>query len=234
MKIFTKQRTVTKYCLVAMFAMLLGFVGQIAPLVPTASAADPVIEVQTFGGTYGEWSARWWQWLLSIPAAINPNLDTTGANCAQGQEDDVWFLAGAFGGTVTRTCTIPGGKPIFFPLINTVAFKPLGHETLLDLRRLAADFIDTVTVLQATIDGDAVQNLFSFRVRSPSFTVIAPPRGVVPPGQLSVPGNTDPIVSDGYWLLLSPLPVGQRVIHFHAETSDGFVVDVTYNLTIGP
>jgi type II secretory pathway pseudopilin PulG len=229
----------TKYYVVAVFTMLLGFVGQTAgPLTATASAAtqqkNVIEEVQTFGATYGEWSARWWQWLLSIPAAINPNLDGTGANCAQGQEDDVWFLAGTFGGTVTRTCTIPAGKPIFFPLINTIAFKPAGQETLLDLRRLAADFIDSVTVLQATIDGTAIQNLVNFRVRSPSFTVIAPPGGLVPPGKLSVPGNTDPLVSDGYWLLLSPLPAGPHVIHFHSETSGGFVVDVIYNLTIGP
>jgi len=230
----------TKYCFVAMFTMLLGFVGMTAgPLAPAASAAPQqqqnVIAVgTTFGATYGEWSARWWQWLLSIPAAVNPNLDTTGANCAQGQEDDVWFLAGTFGGTVTRTCTIPAGKPIFFPLINNLVFKPLGQETLLDLRHQAAGLIDDVTVLQATIDGVAVQNLSGFRVRAPSFTVIAPPKGLVPPGQLSVPGNTDPIVSDGYWLLLSPLPVGPHVIHFHAETSGGFALDVTYQLTIGP
>ena len=31
-----------------------------------------------FGNTYGEWSARWWQWLLSIPNDTNPNLAPTG------------------------------------------------------------------------------------------------------------------------------------------------------------
>ena len=30
--------------------------------------------VNEFGNPYGEWTARWWQWLLSIPAATNPNL----------------------------------------------------------------------------------------------------------------------------------------------------------------
>ena len=48
------------------------------------------------GVTYGEWTAKWWQWLLSIPGPVNPNLDTTGANCAQGQSGPVWFLAGRF------------------------------------------------------------------------------------------------------------------------------------------
>lgn len=234
---FKEYRTMknrTNIRLVVGLAMLLGFVGHVAgPLVSPANAAPPVVEITSFGATYGEWSARWWQWLLSIPAAVNPNLDNTGDNCAQGQTDDVWFLAGTFGGgPVTRTCRIPVGKPIFLPLINTIAFKPFGRETLLDLRKQAADFIGTVSGLDVTIDGQAVPNLFTFRVRSPSFTVIAPPQGLVPPGKLSVPGNTDPIVSDGYWLLLSPLPSGKHVIIWKAVTSGGFVVDVTYTLTI--
>ncbi len=193
----------------------------------------PTVAVQTYGATYGELSARWWQWLLSLPKAVNPNLDTTGADCGQGQVDDVWFLAGTFGGTVTRSCTIPAGKPIFFPLINTIAFKPSGGETLLDLRRQAAALIDAVTGLDCTVDGVACfQDRSSFRVRSPSFTVIAPPKGVLPPGKLSVPGNTDPIVSDGYWLLLDPLTSGPHTIQFSATTSGGFAVDVTYDLMV--
>jgi hypothetical protein len=95
--------------------MLLVVVGQTTgPLTPTASAAD-VVEVQSYGSSYGEWSARWWQWIFSIPKDVNPNLDKDGSNANQGQVDDVWFLAGAFGGTYVRNITIPDGKPIFFP-----------------------------------------------------------------------------------------------------------------------
>jgi len=227
--------------LVVALAMLLGFSGQVAgPLVSVANAASPVVEITSFGATYGEWSARWWQWLLSIPAAVNPNLDATGDNCTQGQKDDVWFLAGTFGGTATRACTIPAGKPIFLPLINNIAFKPNGKETLLDLRALAAGLIDTVNVnvLRATIDNQPVPNLSKFRVRSPSFTVITRSGGLLPPGNLTLPGNTDSLVSDGYWLLLSPLSAGTHIINWHAEATDAngrpFVVDVTYTLTVGP
>src|SRR5438045_3460219 len=64
-----------------------------------------------YGLSYGEWSARWWQWTLQIPLATNPNFDTTGAHCAEGQSGHVWFLAGWFPGahppSVTRECTIP-------------------------------------------------------------------------------------------------------------------------------
>jgi hypothetical protein len=47
--------------------------------------------------TYGEWTARWWQWGYSIPKNINPAYDDTGKNCAQKQNDPVWFLAGTYG-----------------------------------------------------------------------------------------------------------------------------------------
>jgi hypothetical protein len=218
-------------------AILIALVGQtVNPPTAAADASNPVVQVQTYGSTYGELSARWWQWVLSLPTSINPNLDEDGRNCAQGQYDDVWFLAGAFGGPYTRSCTIPAGKPIFFPVVNTIAFNPTANDTLLTLRGSAADFIDTVEYLKCTIDGIEVSNLSSFRVRSPSFTVIAPSRGVVPPGKLAAPGKGDPIVSDGYWLLVEPLSAGEHVIRFEANNGEGgFALDVTYHLTVaGP
>ena len=70
------------------------------------------INSKPYGLSYSEWSARWWQWLLQIPAATNPNLDATGANCAEGQLGHVWFLAGSFGPLtisfpINRFCTVP-------------------------------------------------------------------------------------------------------------------------------
>jgi len=223
------MKRMSQYWLGAVFTLLVGVVGVTGgPFVPTASAAISPVAIQSFGATYGEWSARWWQWLLSIPTATNPTL---GGDCAQGQDDDVWFLPGTFGGSATRTCTIPAGKPIFLPLINAVAFKPTGGETLLDLRRLAAAFVDTVNVLDCTIDGTALdaEVLFAFRVHSPSFSVVAPP------GALLHASATDPMVSDGYWLLLEPFPPGTtHEIVVSTGTSGGFSADVTYTLTILP
>ena len=39
---------------------------------------------------------------------------------AKGQPGGVWFLAGSFGGRVTRTCTVPAGTPLVFPLVNLI------------------------------------------------------------------------------------------------------------------
>ena len=65
----------------------------------------------------GDWSAEWWQWVLGIPQATNPQLDTTGEFCDVNQPaSPFWFLAGTFGGDAARSCTIPAGKLLFFPL----------------------------------------------------------------------------------------------------------------------
>ena len=76
---------------------------------------------------YAEWTARWWQWVLSLPVENNPANDTTGKNCAINQNGPVWFLAGTVGGVVERNCTIPAEKAILFPILNhggTLADSP--------------------------------------------------------------------------------------------------------------
>jgi len=133
---------------------------------------------------------------------------------------------------------------VFFPLINTIGFKAFGYETLNDLRLQAANQIgDNVTKLVCTIDGTdcgtlcktddgngCPTDLFAFRATSPSFSLLAVQQGVLPPGKLSVPGNADPIVSDGYWMLVT-LPPGQHIIKF-SGTAGNFHPDVTYTLTV--
>ncbi len=49
------------------------------------------------GMTYGQWTVKWWQWLLAIPRESNPALDETGKNTEKVQLDpSVSFLAGTF------------------------------------------------------------------------------------------------------------------------------------------
>jgi hypothetical protein len=69
-------------------------------------------------------TAQWWQYINSIPPAVNPLLDTSGAYCTVGQRAPMWFLTGTFfGGTAIRTCTVPAGEALFLPVINYVGFN---------------------------------------------------------------------------------------------------------------
>jgi len=200
-------------------------------------------DANTYGNSSGEWSARWWQWALSIPAVTNPVLDATGAHCAEGQSGPVWFLAGSFfGSTFERACTVPPDTALFLPIGNA-AFgaavfdceptQPGVPCNITVLRAAAAASMDPVT-LEASIDGVPVRHVRDFRVQSPVFSVTLPEGNVV-----DVPSGTyAPLVSDGYWLMLAPLAAGAHTIHFKNSITGGPFAgtgtEVTYHLTIGP
>ena len=49
------------------------------------------------------------------------------------------------------------------------------------------------------------------------------------------PGDYEPNVDDGFYLLLPPMRVGQHTIHFHGSLPRFYsTLDVTYNLTVTP
>ena len=215
------------------------------------------INSHPYGKSYGDWGAAWWAWVLSIPKAENPNFDTTGEFCDVGQEGPVWFLAGNFGGENTRTCTVPAGKALFFPILNNVYWSPEDLEfvktTLApfkgwDLTGLSDEQIlrmgvnwatDHATALSATIDGAPVINPWQYRAESSAFTI-----------ELSdaiadfgyAPGPRAPSVADGYWIMLQPLKPGQHTIQFTSAGSYSvasgdpydteFTLDVTWHLTV--
>ena len=88
----------------------------------------------------------------------NPVTDTTGAACAAGQpRGPVWFLAGTFGGDpVTRTCRVPSGRALLFPVANNGYFAflddPPEQRTEAFVRSIARQVTDATTA-HATIDG---------------------------------------------------------------------------------
>lgn len=223
-------------------------------LTTTAFARNPNPGVlppnsHAFGNTYEEWSAAWWQWVLSIPADDNPLLDQTGEKCNIGQSGKVFFLVGTAPpapSAATRACTIPAGKAIFFPIINIENdfpcpdpnFKPAPGQSLEDfLTEGAKAVIDHVTELEVEIDGVALKNLFDYRATSPLFTFTGDPSLIII--DPCITGSPQPAVSDGYWIMLTPLPPGQHEIHFRGvenfpESNFTFETEVTYHIIVAP
>jgi hypothetical protein len=160
-----------------------------------------------------------------------------------GQHGSEWFLAGTFsGGSAARTCAVPEGKLTFFPVINSVSINtpgvcgqpsapPLGVK---ELRAMSAVFVDGATNLSVEVDGKTNKNLR--RVQSEVFEIALPEDNIfdVPcAGIGNVPaGIYSPAVDDGFYVGLQ-LTVGSHTLHIHSENqSQGFTLDVTYNLTV--
>ncbi len=245
-------------------AVIVGVVGlMVAAMTPVVQAGsrNPNPRVlpphsNAYGNTYGEWSAKWWQWAFSLPVGAHPLFNT--ADCSAGQSGKVFFLGGTFVttedpsgivvGAAERNCTVPTGKALFFPIINSECSTLEGNgATDAELRECAEFFQDHALDLEATIDGVPIQDLERYRVQSPLFTYgPLPADNVLQSFEVSgaVQGATSPAVADGVYLLLSPLSVGQHTILFSGRqffsTAEGdpfdfeFKLDIIYHLTVTP
>jgi hypothetical protein len=193
------------------------------------------------GQTIGDWSAEWWKWVFSVPTNQNPLYDIDGSKATNGQPaTDVFFVAGihVISGTVTRAFDVPEGKHLFLSPMNVNAenidtFPPLTVE---QLRDAAAAYINTTVELHVSIDGVPVQNLFGHRAVSPvfSFEFLNPDNTKTFAYGHPIVGLIDPIVSDGYWFMINPLPLGPHVINFGGRTGFGFATDITDFITVVP
>ena len=219
---------------------------------PLAQAGDgnPGIlppQSHPYGKSYAEWSAEHWKWTYSLPADAHPLTDT--ADVSAGQSGPVWFLGGTWAptadlngnlvGVADRHVTIPAGKALFFPLVDVESSEAEGNgSTEAELRTGANYFADHAVGLSCVIDGRPVKHLEKYRVESPLFTF-----GPLPENNLlGLPADTtSPAVSDGYFIMLAPLSVGEHTIHFtgafvFTAAQDGFdfsfTLDITYHINV--
>lgn len=183
------------------------------------------------GKSYGSWNAAWWQWMLSIPGAQNPNEDTTGGYSNVGQSGPVWFLPGNFGdlaSPVTRSISVPAGKDLFLPVYNWIFGSCAGDCDpsnpgvpcdIPTLQQAAADAATSILsgTMDVFIDGVRVKDVSQYRATSPgAFSVTLPENNVIQLlGLPDAAGTYTPQVADGYCLLLRALPPGKHTISIH-------------------
>lgn len=183
-------------------------------------------------------AGEWWNWALAAPPEQNPITDPDGRNCALGQQGKIWFLAGSFGETVTRTCRIPPGKALFVPLFNSLWWADAATPTIEEVRAAAnLDVGDSSVDVRLTVDGVPLADPFAYRAQSPpgGFRFVSLPGSMADVGFGLTPGPYDPAVSDGYWVLVNRLTPGHHTIRIEATAfGGGFNLDVTYELEIGP
>jgi hypothetical protein len=172
--------------------------------------------------------AEWWVWASEIPTPKNPLIDAN--PCDVDQHGRFFFLAGVLetSGHIERTCTIPEGKAIFFPVYS--AFQSYGDPgsppNLEGAIELVRENVDQATNLKASVDGTNI-NVNKLRSLTIPFEFTLPPDNIYGADFLG-PYN---VVADGYWVALRPLSVGNHEISFSAS-HPGLNIDVTYHITV--
>ena len=209
------MRRLAKVMSVAAFAVVLltvaaggaGAWGGPAPVVPPPARVG--------GLTYGQWSGVQWSWELSAAddpthPVVDPNPGTPAqpelVNCSLGQVGNVWFLAGTTYAqpftTTYRSCKVPSGRFLFFPLVDAWADNlscpgtPNTTLTADELRTEVAQIGDSVdtTSLHASVDGQPVRNLSknpgAFRVGPTGSPTDFPPTTLSAPSPAAHPSRS--------------------------------------------
>ena len=198
-----------------------------------------------------ELSVAWWKWALSKPVEVNPQIGSYkgGPKCdgkpVSPTPGNTWFLAGSnTGEKVKRTCTMPVGTKLFFPVVNSVAFPFAPGETKHNQRQLVKQFIREVVndpdfSMSVTVDGKEVKNNRIVRALSPVFSFTLPKDNF-----FEIPaGKYDDASSNGLWVTLPPLSKGKHKIHFELDAPnvdldpntpgiEGFSQNITYRLKV--
>ncbi|RKN45103.1 hypothetical protein D7294_08140 [Streptomyces hoynatensis] len=123
----------------------------------------------------------------------------------------MWFLAGTFGGRAERTCTVPPGTPIAFPLVNSMG-EP---EDCAEFMRTARG--------SAALDGTAVD---PDRYPGTSVTFEG-----VPGNAVTSYGGSHSVTACGLWVQLPAAEPGRRTLTISGFSGD-FAVAVDYVLLV--
>jgi hypothetical protein len=222
------------------------------------------------GQSLQHWAEDWWQKVFATPiyaadgkTIIHPQFDTTLGNPGEvlkaphalpSEDGEVTYLFGSFfGGPIDRTVTVPANKPIFVPVLNTewsnpdTAAKPTfttypGNYTPKELADYAKLEASLVTGLGATLDGKAIADVAAHR--EPALRIKLKESGPYSIHNVffgDAPTKAFDAATDGYYLMLKPLAVGDHVLHFVGTLPDrsstppllgGFTTDMTYHIKV--
>ena len=220
----------------------------------TPMALAEVGQGKVASGTTEKLAAAWTQWAYSKPEAESP---LKGGNYEGGLRCDgtpvsptpgnTWFLAGTVGSAVketVRTCTMPVGTRLFFPVYSATFIITEPDENEQIAREFVTGRVDAVQAdpdltLEVTVDGKEINSNRIVRAQTPFFDLTFEEGNIfgLDPGAYTT-------ISDGLWVTLPPLPPGEHVIHFELSAPnadvfptipgiEGFSQDNTYILTVG-
>jgi len=199
-----------------------------------------------YGKSQAAWTADWWSHMFSFGCDNFPLFDSDGSQAGLNTAGPVIFLPGNFGGTTTRTITVPHGKALLFPILNNLwiysACYGIAEEDEAFANGTLAEYIssnvdpvldgDGIT-LSATLDGREFNNLRNYRFNSGLYDFDANPELTDCLGDPCLVEEDLLALTNGFWLMLKPLSRGQHTLNFQGGIEDfGFSLDVTYYITV--
>lgn len=208
-------------------------------------------------------ASLWLEYAFGDPA-FAPTSQVGAVDCGSNQPapHQVTILTGAFGGQVTRSCSVPARTPLFFPVVNDIFFNtdtpiPCAQDaecafvagtcnaagtcrtgyTVEDKVEIIEKFLatDEQCDLRVWLDGNQI---YPAAGSIPLLRAQSEPTTATNPATGFVDHET---MAGGHWALVPGLAPGQHTLQFAGKTrgTDGacgsegaFTLDVTYELDV--
>lgn len=172
------------------------------------------------GVSRAEWDARSWQYDLSFSMDASPSNDSSGASCGFGQNGPMFFLPGVFDPEATpATCVIPAGMAIYVTVgssgCSSVEPPPFFGANEEELSACATGWGDSWGDMSASINGEEVPDVMSYRIITDMYTVSFPPNNIY-----EIEPAVGYSVSDTYSFIIAPPEPGEYTIEV-SGTLDG-------------
>jgi hypothetical protein len=211
-----------------------------------------------YGIPYKDWTAKWAAWLDSLPRSQNwnfqnaPGVKYKAEDCSYRQDPSspVFFLPWVGierGTTATQTCVVPHNKAVLLPVdagTSDYSDPTVKIKTPAELIRVVSKSNIYPNQFDATLDGKPLhlKNDEAHKVQSDLFDLTLPKDNV-----WGEPEGPDKAITQGWWIMLKPLPTGEHTLHYTTGYRDTrsdpsippgqgnlapYIQDVTYRLNV--
>lgn len=158
-------------------------------------------------------------------------MDENGKQAHVRQENpNVFFLCQTFEKSIPpplRFVSIPRGMSVFIPLINWISLMPEDGQSIDDLVKKAQQKMNVILDLRIQLDGEEIQDAFDYRVQSAPFDLYLPKNNI-----LNLNEGQRSAISDGYWILTTPLEKPITLFTYGSCTSGLTRISASYNIGI--
>lgn len=211
-----------------------------------------------YGIPYKDWTAKWAAWLYQINKTQNwnfqnaPGVKYKAEDCSYRQDPSspVFFLPWVGierGTTATQTCIVPHDKALLISVdggtsdYSDPTVQPKTPARIIEILTKGNAYPNS---FEATLDGKPLHliNDEVHKVQSHLFNLTLPRDN--PWGE---PAGPDKAITQGWWLMLKPLPKGEHTVHYITGYKDSksdptippglgnpapYIQDVTYHLKV--
>lgn len=180
-----------------------------APPPGSASTVIPAGE-EPLGVPYGDWAARWWQWMTSSPLAVNPGeVD----NCQENQGGEVFYIPHVVAGVTMETACEVGPDQWILATPGGTIWTNSDGETDEEILAGLNEWRGIYSNLRLTIDGEDVPDIDSYWVLSPVWESEYIEDDILG----GEPGTVARMAAGGWFVMIPPLEPGSHTVAVYDE-----------------